>query len=147
MRYTIVDGYLVAAPSRVLLDRAIEQRGNGYTLTRSSAFLDLLPRDGQINVSAAVWEHLGPTIGPLAGKLSGVVNLDEARELEAMATESRPHLVTAYAADDRIVVASRGEAGIGSMLGSLISAERLSVLGRLVEHAQHAKPQGDTPTQ
>jgi hypothetical protein len=37
MRYTITDGYLIAAPSRVLIDPAIEQRGNGYTLTRSSA--------------------------------------------------------------------------------------------------------------
>ena len=39
MRYTFVDGYLIAAPSRAL-DRpqAIEQRGNGYTLTRSAAF-------------------------------------------------------------------------------------------------------------
>jgi hypothetical protein len=145
MRYTFVDGYLVAAPSRVLLDRAIEQRGNGYTLTRSSAFLALLPRDGEINVSAAVWEHLGPTIGPLAGQLSGIVNSEEAREIEAMAAESHPHLVTAYAEGDRIIVASRGEAGLGSMLGSIISAQNLSVLGRVLEHAQHEKLSGATP--
>ena len=142
MRYTFVDGYFLAAPSQVLLDQAIEQRRNGYTLTRSKAFTDLLPKDGDVNVSAAVWEHLGPSVGPLAEKLSGVVNAGQARELAAMAGESRPHLVTAYAEDDRIVVASRGESGLGSILGSIISAENLGVIGRAFQelHKQGASP-------
>lgn len=142
MRYTFVDGYFLAAPSQVLLDQAIEQRRNGYTLTRSKAFTDLLPKDGEVDVSAAVWEHLGPSLGPLAEKLSGVVNAGQARELAAMAGEARPHLVTAYAEDDRIVVASRGESGLGSILGSIISAENLGVIGRAFGelHRQGAAP-------
>src|SRR5262245_26335901 len=142
MRYTCVDGFLVAAPSQVLLDRAIEQRGNGYTLMRSKGFQDLLPRDGHVNVSAAVWEHLGPAIGPLAQKFAGVIDSKDAREIEAMAAESQPRLVTAYAEDDRIIIGSRGEAGLGSLLGSFISAQNLSVLSRVVEHAHEAHPQG-----
>jgi hypothetical protein len=142
MRYTFVDGYLIAAPSQVLLDRAIEQRGNGYTLTRSKEFLALLPRDGEVNVSALVWEHLGPTIGPLAERFAGVIDSKEAREIEAMAAESRPRLFTAYAEDDRIVIGSRGEAGLGSLLGSIISAQNLSVLGRIAEHAHHSDSVG-----
>ena len=116
MRYTFVDGYLVGAPSQVLLDRAIEQRRNGYTLARSKEFQALLPRDGQVNVSAAVWQHLGPVIGPLAGRFSGIVDSEEARQIEALAAESHPRLITAYAEDDRIVIGSRGEArsGVGS---------------------------------
>jgi len=146
MRYTFVDGYLVAAPSQILLDRAIEQRRNGYTLTRSPEFQALLPRDGEVNVSALVWEHLGPVVGPLAERFAGVFDSDEAREIEAMAAESQPRLVTAYAEDDRIIVGSRGEAGLGSMLGSIISAQNLSVLGRIADEAHRAHPRGEPAT-
>jgi hypothetical protein len=145
MRYTFVDGYLVAAPSQVLLDRAIEQRTNGYTLTRSAAFQELLPRDGHVNVSAAVWEHLGPTIGPLAQKFTGVVDSPQARELQEMAEGSRPHLITAYAEDKSIVIGSRSEAGLGSLLGSIISAHQLSALGRVVEHVHQAHEKATPP--
>jgi ferric-dicitrate binding protein FerR (iron transport regulator) len=138
MRYTIVDGYLIAAPSRVLIDRAIEQRGNGYTLTRSSAFAALLPADGHVNLSAFVWQHLGPTLGPLASKISGALASDEMKALEAMAGESRPRLVTVYAEDNLIVVNSRGDAGLGSMLGSIMSAHGLGVLGHALDRAREA---------
>jgi hypothetical protein len=138
MRYTIVDGYLIAAPSRVLIDRAIEQRGNGYTLARSSAFAALLPTDGHVNLSGFVWQHLGPTVGPLAAKISGTLATDEMKALDAMAGESRPRLVTAYAEDDLIVVNSRGDAGLGSMLGVILSAQGLGALGHALDHAREA---------
>ncbi len=138
MRYTIADGYLIAAPSRVLIDRAIEQRGNGYILARSSEFAALLPADGQVNLSAFVWEHLGPTVGPLASKVSGALATDDMKALETMAGESRPRLVTAYAEDDLIVVNSRGDAGLGSMLGSIVSAHGLGAIGHALDHARQA---------
>jgi len=128
MRYTFSDGYLIAAPSRALLDRAIEQRGNGYELTRSADFAALLPADGHVNLSAFLWEHMGPTIGPLASRMSGLLAGDELKSLESMASESHPRLVTAYAEDTRIVINSRSEAGLGSLLGSIVSAHSLSTL-------------------
>lgn len=144
MRYTIADGYLIAAPSRVLIDRAIEQRGNGYTLTRSTEFAALLPADGHVNVSAFVWQHLGPTLGPLASKVAGALATDEMKSLEAMAGESGPRLVTVYAEDDLIVISARGDAGLGSLLGSIVSAQSLGTL----EHAlQHARVAGGATTQ
>jgi hypothetical protein len=138
MRYTFVDGYLIAAPSRALIDLAIEQRGNAYTLTRSAAFTALLPADGEVNVSAFVWEHLGPTVGPLASKLSGTVASDEIKALSAMSAETGPRLVTAYAEDDRIIISSRGDAGLGSLLGSMMSGTGLGTLGHVLDHARHA---------
>ena len=138
MRYTFVDGYLIAAPSRSLIDRAIEQRGNAYTLTRSGAFTALLPADGHVNVSAFVWEHLGPTVGPLASRLAGTVASEEVKALSAMTAESGPRLVTAYAEDDRIIVSSRGDAGLGSLLGSMMSGTGLGTLGHVLDHARHA---------
>jgi len=136
MRYTIVDGYLIAAPSRALIDLAIQQRGNGYTLTRSAAFTALLPADGNINVSAFGWEHAGPTLGPLAASVGSALQSDEVKQLQAMAGESRPRLVTAYAEDDRIVISSRGDAGLGAMLGSFVSAHHLGALGHALEAAR-----------
>ena len=60
------------------------------------------------------------------------------KALEAMAGESRPRLVTAYAEDNLIVVNSRGDAGLGSMLGSIVSAHGLGVLGHALDHAREA---------
>ena len=139
MRYTFVDGYMIAAPNRTLIDRAIEQRGNGYTLARSSAFAALLPADGQVNVSAFVWEHLGPTVGPLASTVSGALASDELKAIEAMAAESRPRLATAYGEDDRIIISVRGERSLGSMLGSIISAQNLGALTHVFEQARIAR--------
>jgi hypothetical protein len=136
MRYTFADGYLIAAPSRVLIDRAIEQRGNNYTLTRSSAFTALLPTDGNVNMSAFVWEHLGPSLGPLASRLSGVLPAEEQKALASVTAETRPHLVTAYAEDQLIVISSHGEAGVGALLDSIITAHPMVMLGSILDHAQ-----------
>src|SRR5208282_1024673 len=43
--YTFVDSYLIAAPDRGTLARAIQERQAGYTLTHASAFQALLPSD------------------------------------------------------------------------------------------------------
>ncbi len=138
MRYTFTEGYLIAAPSRALIDLAIEQRGNAYTLTRSSAFAALLPADGHVNVSAFVWEHMGPTVGPLVSRLSGTVASEDLSALSAMTAESGPRLVTACAEDNRIVISSRGEAGLGSLLGSMMSGASLGTIGRVFDHAHQA---------
>jgi hypothetical protein len=138
MRYTIVDGYLIAAPSRALIELAIEQRRNGYTLTRANAFTALLPTDGHVNVSAFVWEHLGPTVEPLMSKLAGTVASEELTALSAIAAESGPRLGTVYAEDDRIVISSRGDAGLGSLLGSMTSGTGLGVLGKIIDHTHNA---------
>jgi hypothetical protein len=138
MRYTFVDGYLIAAPSRALIDLAIEQRGNGYTLTRSSAFTALLPADGNVNVSAFMWEHMGPTVEPLVSKLAGTVASEEMAALSAMASENGPRLVTVYAEDDRIVFNSRGDAGLGSLLGTMMSGTGLGAYAKVLDHAHHA---------
>jgi len=137
LRYTIVDGYLLAAPSRVLLDRAIEQRGNGYTLTRSKTFMDLLPRDGEVNVSALVWQNLGPSLAPAVAKLAGLIDDQQIRDLNSFASQAKPSLITLTAKDDRIIIGSQSDPGFGSMLGSVFSVNQLGFLsGRLHDAAE-----------
>jgi hypothetical protein len=89
-----------------------------------------------VNVSAFVWEHLGPTVGPLASKISSALAAGEMKAIEAMAAESRPRLMTAYGEDDRIVISVRGERSLGSMLGSILSAQNLGVLSHVFEQAR-----------
>ncbi|HJQ99734.1 MAG TPA: FecR family protein [Candidatus Polarisedimenticolaceae bacterium] len=136
IRYTIVDGYLVAAPSSVLLDRAIEQRGNGYTLTRSKGFMDLLPRDGNVNVSALMYQNVGPTLGPVLNKIAGIVDDEAVRTWRAYMTDAKPSLITLSAENDRIVFGSQGDPGFGSMLGSVVSMNQLSFLPRMIHDAE-----------
>lgn len=140
MRYTIRDGYLIAAPGRVLLDRAIEQRANGYRLAASRAFTDLLPKDGHVNVSAVVWQHMGPALEPIASGVKNVVAVGDRNLLSALASQSRPSLVAAYAGDDRIEIGSRDQTGLGGMLASLVSVDTMGELGRALHEAQRAAP-------
>jgi ferric-dicitrate binding protein FerR (iron transport regulator) len=67
--YTYANGYLIAAPSQALVDRALRYRDSGYTLPRSSRFTAALPADGNANFSALFYHNLGPIIEPLAARM------------------------------------------------------------------------------
>jgi hypothetical protein len=100
--YTYADGYLVAGPSRALVLNALRTKASGDSLARSSEFLGLLPKDGQVNFSAVMYQNLAPLLKPLAGQLSG----PQMQVLQQMAADSKPTVICAYAGDDRIEVAS-----------------------------------------
>ena len=106
--YTFVDNYLIAAPSRSLLARAIQNRQAGYTLTRSPGLRAQLPSDGYTNFSAMFYHNLAPIITPLAEQLKAMRTLspDEQHELDTLTTNAAPGLIYAYGEPDRILVAS-----------------------------------------
>src|SRR6185295_12787989 len=60
LHYLFEDGYMVAGPSRALLERAIQLRESGVTLATTAKFRDLLGPDGQVNVSVLVYQNLAP---------------------------------------------------------------------------------------
>jgi hypothetical protein len=64
--------------------------------------------------------------------VSGALDTEELKSLQAMTAESSPRLVTAYAEDDRIVINSRGDAGLGSLLGSMVSADSIGTFAHVV---------------
>jgi ferric-dicitrate binding protein FerR (iron transport regulator) len=107
-QYTFVDGYLLAAPSRVLLDRAIQYRASGHTLTRAQQFMAMVPRDHYSNFSAMVYQNLGQQLAPVAGLLGGMKMLspEQSKAVGDMASQMKPMLLTAYGEEDRITVAS-----------------------------------------
>jgi hypothetical protein len=108
--YTFVDGYLIAAPNRPLLLQAIGYRDTGYSLPKSAKFRALLPQDGHLNFSAAVYHDLSAAVNTASGILSGTVNLTDSQKqnLQALTAQAKPTLVLAYGEADRIEIASAG---------------------------------------
>jgi hypothetical protein len=122
--YTFADGYLIAAPSRALLEQAIATRASGSTLATSSKLQALLPHDDQINVSAFLYQNLGPALDPFAGAIHAATNAaggaGRAPGLARLLTVSGPSLTYAYGEDDRILFAAASDAGpLGQNLGLL----------------------------
>ncbi|HEY0781530.1 MAG TPA: hypothetical protein VGE98_03680, partial [Thermoanaerobaculia bacterium] len=62
VHYVFADGYLVAAPSKALLDLALAQQASGVSLASVAKMRDLLGPDGQVNVSALIYQNLAPVI-------------------------------------------------------------------------------------
>ena len=130
--YTFDNGYLVAAPSRALVERALGFKSSGFTLTRSAGFQALLPRDRYADFSGMVYQHMGPTLGPLLEALKGNLTPEQKKALESASAEaSKPMLFTFYAEDDRIIMASTGSllglnpANLVRMGGSMSSLSAL----------------------
>lgn len=114
--YTFSDGYLIAAPTRELLMRALQNRQTGYTLAHAPGFRSLLPNDPYPNCSAVVYQNLGPVIGPIASQFPS---------LSTLAASTAPTLVCAYGEPQRITVAGTGNlpvlnlAAMGGIFGQL----------------------------
>lgn len=108
MNYTYANGYLVAAPTRALLEQTMRNREAGNTLTHSQRFLSSLPQDGNANFSAIVYHDLAPILGSLGEKLK---NSPEGAKLASIDPNAPPTLAYAYAQGDRITIAANTEGG------------------------------------
>ena len=120
--YTFVDSYLIAAPDRGTLSRAIQNRQAGYTLTHAPTFQALLPSDGYTNFSAIFYHNIGPVVGPIAEQLksSGALTSQQQHSIDSLTANSAPGLIYAYGEPDRIVVASN-TGFMGFDLGTLLT--------------------------
>ncbi|MCI0490719.1 MAG: FecR domain-containing protein [Blastocatellia bacterium] len=124
LNYTYANGYLVAAPSRALVDRAVRYRESGYTLLHSPRFTASLPEDRNANFSAFIYQNLTSVVAPLAGRLSkaaGNLSEEEQQAVRSLAAAT-PTLAYAYAYQDRIIFSLNTEEGPlslkpGSLLG------------------------------
>ena len=114
VHYLYSGGYLLAAPNRALLDRAVANRESGYSLPRSTKFVALLPRDPHPDFSGMLYQALGDVVGPLAKGLTGMKGLtpEQQKALEGVAAGATPSLILIYGENDRIELA-----GTGSMFG------------------------------
>jgi ferric-dicitrate binding protein FerR (iron transport regulator) len=116
------EGYLLAGPSRALLERAIQQRDSGVSLASTAKFRDLLGPDGQVNVSAMVYQNLAPLAESVSNVVPDSVENRGGRGPEALKNlliGQGPTLYYAYAETDRIVMAGSNQNPLGLNLSTL----------------------------
>ena len=86
---------------QALLDTAIQNRANSYTLPRSATFTALIPHDQYANFSAAVYynaSNLSPLLEQFANQPA----------VQQLAANLKPTLIAAYGENDRITLATSG---------------------------------------
>jgi hypothetical protein len=112
MNYVYTDGYLVAAPTRALLEQSLRNRDAGNTLVTSARFRSSLPQDGNANFSAILYHDLAPLMQTLAEKMKTTGGSEQDKQKLAMFDASAPPtLAYAYAQGDRITFAANTEGG------------------------------------
>jgi hypothetical protein len=125
--YTFSRGYLIAAPSRALLTRALQNKTNGLSIARSPGFMALIPRDAYTNFSGVVYQNLGTTLAPVAGLLGP--------KAAANLGNLKPFLMAAYGEPDRIAVASTGDV-LGMSLNNFLSGSLFNLANNALPWAQ-----------
>jgi hypothetical protein len=124
LHYAFSRGYLVAAPSRALVMKALRTFESGDTLGRSASFRSLFPPDRDAHVSGLVYQNFGPAVtsllqapvlgrGGAAGAVApGAAQLSGGQKssFEALAGDAKPTLVSFYGEEDGIRVAGVGGA-------------------------------------
>jgi hypothetical protein len=145
VHYVFEDGYMVAGPSRALLERSIQQRQSGVTLATTAKFRDLLGPDGQVNVSAMIYTNIAPIAksaqSVLPGDASKGIHGGGAAGIGKMLAAQGPTLYYAYAEPDRIVFAGSNQNPLGLNLGTLAS---VGGLAGMMHQAQDAAAQEGT---
>jgi len=115
VHYTYANGYLIAAPSRALLEQSIKNRDAGNTLVRSSRFMSALPQDGNTNFSALLYHDLAPLMQPLMERMKNAggaeLTEEQRQKLGSIDANAPPTLAYAYAVGDRITLAANTEGG------------------------------------
>ncbi len=127
VNYAYAYGYLIAAPSRALVENAIKYRESGYTILQSSKFKAALPEDKQANFSALIYQNLDSVLSPLAKqaeRLGANQGEGQAPEMLRKLFGTKAGLAYAYALGDRMVFSLNTEDG-----GGLLTPSSLLGLG------------------
>ena len=112
VNYVFANGYLIAGPTRALVEQALKHHDSGVNLIHSARFVSGLPADGNTNFSALVYHNLAPLVQPFANRIPDSVKSDEQQKAIAnMAGNMQPTLAYAYAFGDRIEFASNSDGG------------------------------------
>src|ERR1051326_5668125 len=112
VNYTFANGYLIAGPTRALIEQALKYHDSGVTLRHSTRFTAGLPADGNANFSAFIYHNLAPLMQPFANRIANAPRSEgQQQALAAMASNMEPTLAYAYAYGDRIEFAANTEGG------------------------------------
>jgi ferric-dicitrate binding protein FerR (iron transport regulator) len=140
VNYVFANGYLIAGPTRALVDQALRFHDSGSTLIHSPKFMAGLPADGNVNFSALVYHNLAPIVQPFANRISTANTSEQGKAIAAMAANMEPTLAYAYAYGDRIEFAANTEGGpFGLSPATLLGMPSAFELHHILE--QGMKPQ------
>ncbi|MFM8394057.1 MAG: hypothetical protein ACKOB4_09055, partial [Acidobacteriota bacterium] len=103
--YLFAHGYLIAGPSRTIVENALKYRDGGNSILQSAKFKATLPSDKQPNFSAIVYQDLG-AVSKTLGKLAG----DKGTAINAL-LNGKAGLVYVYAFEDRMIFSVNSEDG------------------------------------
>ncbi|MEP7339432.1 MAG: FecR domain-containing protein [Acidobacteriota bacterium] len=135
LNYAYAYGYLIAAPSRALVENAINYKESGHTLLGSAKFKASLPEDNQANFSAMVYQNVGSLLGP-AAKLMGNAGQKEASKAVKGFLGDKAGLAYVYAMGDRMILSINSENGpIGLTPSDLLGLPGSSGLGSIFKDA------------
>ncbi len=116
--YVYAHGYLIAGPSRALVERSLRARSTGINLPQAASFRASLPEDQQANFSALLYHHLDQRLGaglgmiakPLA-KMQGAGSPTPASTPLGSLLTGKAGLTYLYAYPDRMVFSINTEDG------------------------------------
>jgi hypothetical protein len=119
--YTFADGYMIAAPTRALIAKALQVKAGSASITHSAAFVALLPRDHYNNFSALIYQNLGTSLAPILSLFGGMIpqNRGGANIVQTLGN-MKSTMIAAYGEPDRISVATSGNL-MGMSLSNLIT--------------------------
>ena len=140
VNYVFTNGYLIAAPSRALVEQALQYHDSGVTLKTSPKFTAGLPADGQVNFSAFVYHNIASLVQPLQ-KLGGANMPSGPQKAMTMAAMMEPTLAYAYAFGDHIEVAANTEGGpFGLSPATLLGMPNAFELHSVLEQGVKSEP-------
>jgi FecR protein/Putative zinc-finger len=141
VNYVFANGYLIAGPTRALVERALTLHDSGTTLVRSAKFTAGLPADGNVNFSAFVYHNLASLVQPFANQIANAkMPSGPQKAITAMAAASEPTLAYAYAYGDHIEVATNTEGGpFGLSPATLLGMPNAFELHNILEQGMHRK--------
>jgi hypothetical protein len=112
VNYVFANGYMIAGPTRALVEQALKYHDSNVNLTHSGRFTAGLPADGNTNFSALVYHNLAPLVEPFANRIpESAKSGEQQKALANMAANMQPTLAYAYAFGDRVEFASNTEGG------------------------------------
>jgi hypothetical protein len=144
VNYTYANGYMIVAPTKAMLQLALQYRESGTTLLKSQRFTSALPADNNANFSAIFYHDLAPLMQPIANSVAGMgghLPEEQRKALAAFAADAPPTLAYAYAQGDRITIAANTEGGpFGLGPASILGLPNSFAMQNILMQAMNGKP-------
>ncbi|MDA1372199.1 MAG: FecR family protein [Proteobacteria bacterium] len=127
--YAYVDGYLVAAADRGLVDRGISYYESGSGLQTDSAFRELLSRDGYLDFSLVSFSRLGELLGDVMSNLPSALTEEQqaaVAAIDGLDNDIGPSISSILALPDRMHLVHNGSSQLPvQILSQLIALQPL----------------------